>query len=483
MPLTTRSVSPTSISVGRLPPGLQTNELECVANGTLANLVRQMSSLSRHAHHIFSEIHQQILECDKRIEKVHERNLRLQDKIDQPNYNNSAPVSLEGDQLRKAYRSNNIIDQHTLDRSTFPPALAELYERCDSPPKLHLLDPFREDAKPALKYYTDPDYFFDLWKEEMLKTNSNDKIKTTRSQPGSADRGSPIRRRKAKTSTNGIRQPVAPVQSNVVLGHYTTRNQANGDFMHFPSEYQAPQFLRNNARNIDDNLPPPPGMSLHSVSHGQPSRPTQMVPESQKSAPLATTELSNSFNGLSMSNGQGGLDFDEDDDLPPPPPPLSDHTNMMPGLISPSTSTSTPTGSAPLFAPQLTLVEPPQNGSNLPPPPMVSSSAPPPPPPPPPPPLSSMTASTIQANAVPSFAGQASSNETGSKPVNSTRSNLLQEIQMGIQLKKVQYQKEKEEEKKALQSNSVAAILKQRMERILGRDSDQEDEEDDGEWD
>lgn len=54
---------------------------------------------------------------------------------------------------------------------------------------------------------------------------------------------------------------------------------------------------------------------------------------------------------------------------------------------------------------------------------------------------------------------------------------------MGIQLKKVQYQKEKEEEKKALQSNSVAAILKQRMERVLGRDSDQEDEEDDGEWD
>ena len=94
MPLTTRSISPVNISVGRLPPGLQSNELECVANGTLANLVRQMSSLSRHAHHIFSEIHRQILECDKRIEKVHERNLRLQDKIDQPNYNNPAPGSI-----------------------------------------------------------------------------------------------------------------------------------------------------------------------------------------------------------------------------------------------------------------------------------------------------------------------------------------------------------------------------------------------------
>ena len=140
--------------------------------------------------------------------------------------------------MRKAYRSNNIIDQHTLDRSTLPPALAELYERCDSPPKLHLLDPYREDSKPALKYYTDPEYFFDLWKEEMLKTNANDKIKTTRVQPGGADKGSPIRKRKAKAA-NGVRQPAAPVQSNVVLSHCTARNQqANGDFMHFPSEYQ-----------------------------------------------------------------------------------------------------------------------------------------------------------------------------------------------------------------------------------------------------
>ncbi len=28
---------------------------------------------------------------------------------------------------------------------------------------------FREDGKDGLKFYTDPNYFFELWRQEMLK--------------------------------------------------------------------------------------------------------------------------------------------------------------------------------------------------------------------------------------------------------------------------------------------------------------------------
>lgn len=28
---------------------------------------------------------------------------------------------------------------------------------------------YREDGKDGLKFYTDPNYFFDLWRQEMLK--------------------------------------------------------------------------------------------------------------------------------------------------------------------------------------------------------------------------------------------------------------------------------------------------------------------------
>uniref|UniRef100_A0AC34QNH0 Wiskott-Aldrich syndrome protein family member n=1 Tax=Panagrolaimus sp. JU765 TaxID=591449 RepID=A0AC34QNH0_9BILA len=436
MPLTTRSISPVNISVGRLPKGLQQDELECVANGSLANLIRQMSSLSHHAHDIFSDIHAKILDVDRRIEKIHERHLRLQDTLDQPNYN--PPVSLEGDQLRKPYRSTNIIDQHTLDRSTLPPALAELYEKCDSPPKLNLLNQYRDDSKDALKYYTDPQYFFDLWKEEMLKTLPQDGIQTMRTK---VEEASPTRKRKTRTSLTTNRQaPPAPVQSSVVLGHYSAKaQQQNDDFMHFPSEYQAPQFLRNNVTAVDDNLPPPPGMSLHSSGqhHAQHTKHSGHLEE--KSAPLATTELSSNLQDLKLTTSLG---FDDDDDLPPPPP-LSNISNLMPGLSSPTASTSTSTSTLPPLGP-LTLVEPPQNVESLPSPPAMVSSTAPPPPPPPPPQISAMTSSTIQSSAVPSFGGQSTSVRETLKPTEG-RLNLLEEIRMGRKLKKVELQKEKEE--------------------------------------
>lgn len=40
---------------------------------------------------------------------------------------------------------------------------------------------FRDDKKDALKFYTDPSYFFNLWKEKMLQA-TEDKRKEKRRQ-------------------------------------------------------------------------------------------------------------------------------------------------------------------------------------------------------------------------------------------------------------------------------------------------------------
>uniref|UniRef100_A0AC34QQW5 C2H2-type domain-containing protein n=1 Tax=Panagrolaimus sp. JU765 TaxID=591449 RepID=A0AC34QQW5_9BILA len=224
----------------------------------------------------------------------------------------------------------------------------------------------------------------------------------------------------------GAEQQKAEVESSVVLGHYSAKaQQQNDDFMHFPSEYQAPQFLRNNVAAVDDNLPPPPGMSLHSSGqhHAQHTKHSGHLEE--KSAPLATTELSSNLQDLKSTTSLG---FDDDDDLPPPPP-LSNISNLMPGLSSPTASTSTSTSTLPPLGP-LTLVEPPQNVESLPSPPAMVSSTAPPPPPPPPPQISAMTSSTIQSSAVPSFGGQSTSVRETLKPTEG-RLNLLEEIRMG----------------------------------------------------
>lgn len=46
---------------------------------------------------------------------------------------------------------------------------------------------FRDDGKEGLKFYTNPSYFFDLWREKMLQ-DTEDKRKERRKQKVSASR-------------------------------------------------------------------------------------------------------------------------------------------------------------------------------------------------------------------------------------------------------------------------------------------------------
>ncbi|KAK5974655.1 WH2 domain-containing protein, partial [Trichostrongylus colubriformis] len=106
----------------------------------------------------------------------------------------------------------------------------------------------------------------------------------------------------------------------------------------------------------------------------------------------------------------------------------------------------------------------------------------PPPPAPPPPPQNLITApppsaATFGGSAKP----QAETEEEEKKP--DTRSNLLAEIQSGIKLKKVRLAEEAAADKAAAEANDVAAILKRRMEHVMGNeDEESQSSGDDGEW-
>lgn len=83
MPLTKRAVSPVNVSLHRIPGSVQKDELECVANGTLANLVRQLSSISRHAENIFGEIYHEAVKLDHKSNTLAQRVERLTTKVTQ----------------------------------------------------------------------------------------------------------------------------------------------------------------------------------------------------------------------------------------------------------------------------------------------------------------------------------------------------------------------------------------------------------------
>uniref|UniRef100_A0A0N5A4W7 Wiskott-Aldrich syndrome protein family member n=1 Tax=Parastrongyloides trichosuri TaxID=131310 RepID=A0A0N5A4W7_PARTI len=486
MPIVKRSVSPVNVSSHRLAPSIKKDELECVANGTLANLIRQLSSLSKQAEQIFSDIYHETVKIDHKASTLTQRVDKLKGKID--NYEgNDEQDALQDTQYRKPFKSSNLIDQQTFDRQTLPIALQDLYNKCEPPPNLDALNEFRDDPKPALKYYTDPGYFFDLWKKQILK--ECEEMPKRKTMKGISE--SPEKKIKKKyTEINdsvtrydsefsmpiyGTYKPpkILPSKVNHHQQHFqsmsSTTNLRNNDsrnpnFVQFPEEYQAPRALQQTSRDNDSFPAPPPGMSLQYNNIFTPSSQFLDTNQSNLPPPLFTSDSPNSLEQtLHNFKLTDTINEEEEDELPPPP-------NVM---ITSSLLAQIPS------LPKLDLVP-------------TESSSVPPPPPPPPPPMGTIKIQPLQQQSG-SFASdrkncENNDNESGVKENNPpcSRSNLLAEIQSGIKLKKVQRKEEKEAEKAAVDdTNDVAAILRRRMEHVLGHDdsSESNEENEDDDWD
>jgi len=167
MPLPERVIQPTGVSRGTLQFNVP-DVLEGVTNGTLANIIRQLSSLSRHAEEMFGNLFKEAEAVASRSSNIQARIDRLAIRVTQLD-STVEEVSLQDIQLRKAFRSTQLFDQQVVSKETMPKAMLEAYLACDKPPPLDKLNPYREDGKDGLKFYTDPTYFFELWRQEMLK--------------------------------------------------------------------------------------------------------------------------------------------------------------------------------------------------------------------------------------------------------------------------------------------------------------------------
>lgn len=53
------------------------------------------------------------------------------------------PVSLQDINMRKAFKSSTIQDQQVVSRTSVPNPVVEMYHRCDKPPPLNILSPYR----------------------------------------------------------------------------------------------------------------------------------------------------------------------------------------------------------------------------------------------------------------------------------------------------------------------------------------------------
>jgi len=165
MPLPERVIVPVAVCRGTLQLPVP-DELEGVTNGSLANITRQLSTLSRHAEEMFGNLFREAEILAVRGSSLQARIDKIAVKVTQLD-SNVEEVTLQEIQLRKAFRSTQTFDQQVVSRDTMPKSMLEQYLGCDKPPPLHKLNPYREDGKDGLKFYTDANYFFELWSAEM----------------------------------------------------------------------------------------------------------------------------------------------------------------------------------------------------------------------------------------------------------------------------------------------------------------------------
>ncbi|MPC21094.1 Wiskott-Aldrich syndrome protein family member 3 [Portunus trituberculatus] len=173
---------------GRHTP-FQSIFLRSVSGWCVESVVPQalvLSSLSRHAEDLFGEM---IAESTA----ILNRTVSLQGRVDKLSVkvknldSNVEEVSLQDIHMRKAFKSSTLFDQQVVSRDTIPAPMLETYQTCEQPPPLHQLNPYRDDGKDGLKFYTDPSYFFNLWREEM--TQETERLKHDKKQKPSKPKG------------------------------------------------------------------------------------------------------------------------------------------------------------------------------------------------------------------------------------------------------------------------------------------------------
>ncbi|XP_077340178.1 actin-binding protein WASF3 [Lithobates pipiens] len=497
MPLVKRNIEPRHLCRGTVPDGI-TSELECVTNNTLAAIIRQLSSLSKHAEDIFGELFNEANTFYIRANSLQDRIDRLAVKVTQLD-STVEEVSLQDINMRKAFKSSTTQDQQVVSKESIPNPVTEIYNTSDKPPPLNILTPYRDDKKDGLKFYTDPSYFFDLWKEKMLQ-DTEDKRKEKRRQKEQKRVDGTTREVKKVRKARNRRQ-----EWNIMAYDKELRpdNRLSPNiYQGASSEGSMSPDTRSHVSDLTEySYPATPNHSMHQ----HPMTPTYVGSGDSLHHVGANQVHEHDFRSSTGTLRHGTLNRPQQP--PPPPPPSMDGLHPPPlassecrRVLPPQMMEYYPTGSPPPPPPvipsaQTAFVSPLQHpvpgspGGQLsgspyaasPPPPVNSASASPGPPPPPPgPPAPVLCHSSSPMHFVKVLEAKRHDGAHMLGLTSDARSDLLSAIRMGIQLKKVQEQREQEAKREPV-GNDVATILSRRI-AVEYSDSEDDSEFDENDW-
>ncbi|XP_052339665.1 wiskott-Aldrich syndrome protein family member 3b isoform X1 [Oncorhynchus keta] len=425
----------------------------------------------KHAEDIFGELFNEANTFYLRANSLQDRIDRLAVKVTQLD-STVEEVSLQDINMKKAFKSSTAQDQQVVSTRSVPIPVKEMYNLSDKPPPLNILSKYRDDHKEGLKFYTDPSYFFNLWRETMLQdTEDKRKEKRKNKEQKRCVDGTLQREVKKVRKARNRRQ-----EWNMLA----LDKELRPDHRHTHSLHQGPTSegsLSPEMRGLG-----PDHMDHHhypnSTNHAGHAYTYSGPPPSLLAAQLAAqghATLDKDYRGATLGRPH---------DAPPPPPPTENMNGSLPPVDysmmegygnGPPPTPLMPSAQSAFATPPGGPLPPPgpvgSAGGYAPtPPPLTGSLVAPPPPIPPPPPPGSSYSTTPKMSSVPHIA----------QPVNDARSDLLAAIRMGIQLKKGQEQQEQQEKREPV-GNDVATILSRRI-AVEYSDSEDDSELEENDW-
>jgi WAS protein family, member 3 len=219
MPLPKRVIEPIFVARSVYERNELPGDLETVTNTTLTNIMRQLSSLARHSEDLFGELARETNNMADRANSLQGRIDRLSIKVTQLD-SEVKDISLKDINKKKAFKSATQFDQDIFSRATMPTAMLETYQTCDKPPPLDKLNCYRDDGKDGLKFYTDPNYFFDLWRQDILQETEkkiNDRYKQKHKPKSESSAGGKRQNKRPRQPTNTREK-----QRQIAIGHGET---------------------------------------------------------------------------------------------------------------------------------------------------------------------------------------------------------------------------------------------------------------------
>ncbi|KAM3857540.1 LOW QUALITY PROTEIN: actin-binding protein WASF3 [Diretmus argenteus] len=512
MPLVKRNIEPRHLCRGAVPDGV-TSELECVTNSTLAAIIKQLGGLSRHAEDIFGELFNEANSFYLRMSSLQERVDLLAVKVTQLD-STVEEVSLQDINMRKAFKSSTIQDQQVVSRTSVPNPVVEMYHRCDKPPPLNILSPYSCPAHPDRPHsrQAPPRSPLSISEQQKQVEDPGREVKKVRKARNRRQEWNVLAYDKEfRPDARLTPSPYHGMSSEGSLSP-DSRSVASDSYPASPNHpsTQAPSAAHPTDHHTRDHL----SAAVQTQSLDRGLRPTNQPPAAGGVAGVAGAggrHVASLGRTPSAHGGQAGGDPTVNGPrqqsvkdyraghgsqpstipeyyppAPPPPPPTIpsaqtafDSTSAPP---SSSSASSVPPTSSALSRPY-SPSPPPPPANYVPSPSHPPSGAPPAAPPPPPPGMPpGHQAHPSPAHAAAGDAPSAARKSTmlGMIPMSDARSDLLAAIRRGIQLRKVQEQREQEAKREPV-GNDVATILSRRI-AVEYSESDDDSELDENEW-